>query len=70
MYAEEFISQDGIQLVLKQCREGSLNTQGYALAALRECMSYVSGMQTMIDEPDLIGELYEMVGLPYWGVDQ
>jgi len=61
VFAEEFIFKDGIQRLVSIIAYAVGNTQAYALTALRSTMVYVSGMEQLVEEPELIHQLYDLL---------
>ncbi|KAL0209972.1 hypothetical protein P9112_010056 [Eukaryota sp. TZLM1-RC] len=61
MFAEEFIAQSGIQVLLKVIKGVSGNTQAYALHGLRTALFFVTGMEYITSQPHLIEDLIEVV---------
>lgn len=61
MFAEEFVFREGIPLLVSIIGYATGNTQAYALIALRSTMVYVSGMEQLLEDPDLIRQLYDLL---------
>eukprot|EP00028_Trichosphaerium_sp_Am-I-7-wt_P009750 CAMPEP_0168526838 /NCGR_PEP_ID=MMETSP0405-20121227/12229_1 /TAXON_ID=498012 /ORGANISM="Trichosphaerium sp, Strain Am-I-7 wt" /LENGTH=984 /DNA_ID=CAMNT_0008549803 /DNA_START=13 /DNA_END=2970 /DNA_ORIENTATION=- len=63
-FAEEFIAQGGVDCLLDVISTSFGSTQSYALAALIASMGYVSGLESVISEPELVAKLFNLVSSP------
>eukprot|EP01133_Synstelium_polycarpum_P007633 gene7633-8929_t len=69
-FAESFIKQSGMDGILRMVTQSKGNTQTYALAALRACLEYVSGMDVFTKTPALIKQLFSLVDSSVVGVQR
>eukprot|EP01105_Mastigella_eilhardi_P019924 TRINITY_DN4711_c0_g1_i1.p1 TRINITY_DN4711_c0_g1~~TRINITY_DN4711_c0_g1_i1.p1 ORF type:complete len:1114 (-),score=336.68 TRINITY_DN4711_c0_g1_i1:49-3315(-) len=60
-FAEEFIAQGGIGILLKIVISSEGNMQGYGLMAIRGFMGYYSGLQEIAENPAFIEVLMNLV---------
>eukprot|EP00761_Pharyngomonas_kirbyi_P007266 gb/GECH01007276.1/.p1 GENE.gb/GECH01007276.1/~~gb/GECH01007276.1/.p1 ORF type:complete len:1157 (+),score=382.43 gb/GECH01007276.1/:1-3471(+) len=62
-FAEEFIQNKGILVLASLIHKTKGNIQGYLLGALRDGLSYVSGMNAVMESPQIIKEIYQVTGI-------
>eukprot|EP01132_Coremiostelium_polycephalum_P004937 gene4937-6154_t len=67
-FAESFIEQNGMEGILRMVTSAKGNAQTYALASLRACLEYISGMDVISKTPHLIKQLFSLVESSVTGV--
>jgi len=67
-FAESFIEQNGMEGILRVVTNSKGNAQTYALASLRACLEYISGMDVLTKTPHLIKQLFSLVDSSVVGV--
>ena len=61
-FAEELIARNGLEILLRMVKQTERNIQAYALTAVRCLMGYYNGLQNVLDAPELVELLVELVG--------
>ena len=61
VFVEEFIQYEGIKYLVKAIEETTGNTRSYAINALKTLFEYVSSMEYLKENKELISALYEIL---------
>jgi Formin Homology 2 Domain/ELMO, armadillo-like helical domain len=62
VFAEEFISQGGMEALLSVIQGTEGSTAAYALKALSVAVEYFNGVEYVKNTPGLLGRLFELIG--------
>lgn len=62
--AEEFLMEGGLSVLFQSVQECEGNTQAYALKSLRKALEYEDAMKTLLDKPQLVELLFDVVERP------
>lgn len=57
-YAEQFLEEDGLSIVLQQVKSTTGNVQGHLLQVVRGLLLYVNAMDQVAESPDLVDKIY------------
>ncbi|KAH3764628.1 actin binding protein [Pelomyxa schiedti] len=60
-FAEEFLDQGGMALLMNIVIKQEGNTQAYALGAVRSLMGYLSGLEEIMENPPFVEMLFTLV---------
>eukprot|EP00759_Apiculatamorpha_spiralis_P009945 PhF_6_TR16999/c0_g2_i1/m.25732/K02184/FMN2; formin 2 len=61
-FAEEFIENEGLSVLVNLLKTTKGAAQGYVLAALRALLLYVNAIEEVVQSPDLVERLYLLLG--------
>eukprot|EP00468_Gymnochlora_sp_CCMP2014_P002561 CAMPEP_0167760920 /NCGR_PEP_ID=MMETSP0110_2-20121227/11863_1 /TAXON_ID=629695 /ORGANISM="Gymnochlora sp., Strain CCMP2014" /LENGTH=1138 /DNA_ID=CAMNT_0007647503 /DNA_START=14 /DNA_END=3430 /DNA_ORIENTATION=- len=67
-FAETFIEEDGVKLLVELMISEDGNITAYALFALNVCMNFVSGIEYAATRPEIVNNLVRLTFSPYWNV--
>lgn len=63
-FAEQFLDEDGLSIVLQQIKTTTGNVQGALLGVLRGLLVYVNAMDQVAESPDLVDKIYGLLVPP------
>lgn len=63
-FAEQFLEEDGLTIVLQQIKNTTGNVQGALLSVLRGLLVYVNAMDQVAESPDLVDKIYGLLVPP------
>lgn len=63
-FAEPFLEEDGLTIVLQQIKASTGNIQGGFLSVLRGLLMYVNAMDQVAESPDLVDKIYGLLVPP------
>ena len=60
-FAEQFLEEDGLNVIVQQVKQTSGNIQGALLTVLKHLLVYVNAIEQVAESPDLVEKIYGLL---------